>query len=51
MTEWEQAHLSMLDNTNEVEPYVEEYKDALRLVYSERNENFITKEDNRHFLS
>ena len=46
MTEWEQAHLYVLHNTDEVEPYIEEHKDALRLVHGERNENLITKEHN-----
>ena len=51
VTEWEQAHLYVLHNTDEVEPFVDEHKDALRQLYGDRNENLITKEHNRHFAS
>ncbi|KAK7308273.1 hypothetical protein VNO77_41875 [Canavalia gladiata] len=50
-TEWEQAHLYVLHNTNEVEPFIERHKNILRSLNPNRNENWITREHNREFIT
>ncbi|XP_057446719.1 uncharacterized protein LOC130738643 isoform X1 [Lotus japonicus] len=48
--EWEQAHLYVLHNTTEVEPYVLEHKNELMSLYSNRSDSWISKEHNRTFI-
>ena len=46
----ELAHLHVLHNSSEVEPFVEEHKNLLRLAHGDRNESLITREHNKHFI-
>ena len=51
LTEWEQAHLYVLHNTDDVEPFVEEHKDSLRAQHGDANENLITTLHNQQFCT
>ena len=44
------AHLHVLHNRPEVEPFVEEHRNLLRAVHGDRNESLITREHNKHFI-
>jgi hypothetical protein len=48
---WEQAHLYVLHNAEEVEPYVEMHKKELKSLNPNKNENWLTREHNRSFIS
>ncbi|KAK2420428.1 hypothetical protein QL285_031156 [Trifolium repens] len=50
-TEKEQAHLYVLHNSVEVEPYVEKHMEQLKILNPNRNENWLTREHNRSFIS
>jgi hypothetical protein len=49
--ELEQAHLYVLHNADEVEPYVEKHKEILQSLNPNRSENWLTREHNRRFIS
>ncbi|MCI33247.1 hypothetical protein A2U01_0054464, partial [Trifolium medium] len=49
--EWEQAHLYVLHNAEEIDPYVEMHKNILKSVNPNKNENWLTREHNRSFIS
>jgi hypothetical protein len=49
--EKEQAHLYVLHNSIEVEPYVEKHMGQLKSLNPNRNENWLTREHNRSFIS
>ncbi|XP_027368302.1 uncharacterized protein LOC113874264 [Abrus precatorius] len=48
--QWEQAHLYVLQNTPEIEPYISLHKDTLKRRNPTRSENWITKEHNVQFI-
>ncbi|KAK7244185.1 hypothetical protein RIF29_39003 [Crotalaria pallida] len=50
-TELEKAHLYVLHNSDEVEPYVERHKDMIKKSNPKRNEQWIVREHNRTFIS
>jgi len=47
----DQAHLYVLHNSDEVEPYVEKHKEMLRNCNPSRNESWISREHNRCFIN
>lgn len=49
--ELEQAHLYVLHNADEVEPYVKKHKEILQSLNPNRSENWLTREHNRRFIS
>lgn len=50
-TEWEQAQLYVLHNDDEVQPYVTIHMDQLSRLNMNRNQNWITREHNRSFVT
>ena len=50
-TKWEQAQLYVLHNDDEVQPYVTIHMDQLSRLNMNRNQNWITREHNRSFIT
>ena len=50
-TEWEQAQLYVLHNDDEVQPYVTIHIDQLSSLNMNMNQNWITREHNRIFIT
>ncbi|XP_057425762.1 uncharacterized protein LOC130719140 [Lotus japonicus] len=50
-SEREKAHLYVLHNTTEVDPYVEKHKYEIRTSNPNRSENWIAKEHNKTFIT
>ncbi len=48
--EWEQAHLYVLHNADEVESYVVKHKDILKSLYPNKSQNWLTIEHNQCFI-
>ena len=51
LTEFEQAHLYVLYNIDEVAPYVEQHMNILRCANPTKNENWISREHNHSFIA
>jgi hypothetical protein len=49
--EWQQAHLYVLHNTAEIEPYVDKHMDVIKRSNLNKSENWLAKEHNRTFIN
>ncbi|KAH6800459.1 hypothetical protein C2S52_000923 [Perilla frutescens var. hirtella] len=51
--EWEQAHLCVLNNDSEIDPYIKEHKRHLKKIFSDKHksEKWLKDEHNRTFIS